>query len=187
MRKLGILVMALVLVVGMSLGVMAITNPFADNAKVNVTIDVNEMGEMWTSLSNINLNVTRADAYIPDSGKAHDTVSYLSNVPINVSVKLDNDIPDYTLFHIIVSPTSTDYTSVSSDHNQVEANKIITWDKRDGSYNQGSINTSYEAFSAPASTNIQNKMVDYAVEARHAMPEEDTDANTTIVWTISAQ
>jgi len=206
MRKLGILVIAMLLVVSMSVGVMALTNPWVDDGDtVDVNLNVPPMGEVYSSIGTgqarnddpaINLKVTNAGGVIPQEGIAEDTLNHYSNVSYNVFVEIDGDIPNYSRFHVIVNPQN-DYSSITSNiaagHNPVQADKVITWDRRvGGQYGQGGYGANapgdtIKAFSGSPSINSHQTNVDYAMDAIMGIPPENSDKNIDVIWTIAAQ
>ena len=195
MKKLGILVMAMVMVFGLSLGAMAeLDNPWTnDGAEVNVDIKVSALGEVWSSIgtgqarngdSNITLDITNGAGQIPQAGRAEDTIGALANVDYNVNVDLEGTIPDYSMFHILVGINNRGNYNGVGQHTSADADTILTWDRRDGSWHSNPNNPL--AFTGVGQATAKSVKVDYAAEARHGMPDMQTVDDLQVVWTISS-
>lgn len=189
---------ALTIVALLGLVAFADTNPWEDDGDtVAFEVVIPNITEVWSTIGSgqarssaldVELEITNAGGVIPASGKAHDTISHLSNVPVKVFVTLVGNIPAWSRFHVIVGITNeNDYDSVATwaGRTQPAADKIITWDRRATAYTGNQPSIEIEAFTGLATTaSIQHK-VDYAVDAINGLPPLG-DASVEIIWTIAS-
>jgi len=201
MRKLILISLSALMVFSFS-GIVLATNPHQNNCDVGVDVNIPHVTELYStvgtnqdrhSASNPIIEVTNAYGKIPSSGRTSDTINYLTNgTSIEVSVELDLTIPNFSRFHVIVNPSNPSaYNMVTSTMPggggvQVNADKVITWDKRGGSSWGGSntLNSPVVAFTGSSSTLPSTVDVHYAVDAIHGLPSQGT-TSTSVTWTIS--
>lgn len=204
MRKLFIGIAAVALLALLTLPVMAVeANPWSDCSDVQVEITIPEMAELWSSLGtgqerNDNLpaqvKVTNAGGIIPQEGIAEDTLTHCSNINVTVSVTLQDGIPPWTRFHVIVAPSNREsYNCVWAlpegyygTHliENVVADEVITWDRRSDAYSGNQLGAVIEAFTGSAGTASVAHQVDYAVDAIMGMPSVGSKTPT-VIWTIA--
>ena len=182
-------------------------NPHNDCCDVDVTVKIDAITELWSSLGTAQerqsaappvLNVTNASGVIPASGKAQDTMAVCANVDTDISVAIlgGTNIPTGTRFHVIVAPTNrATYNCVGAWTNgqvisgvtieNVVAAKVITWDRRASGYVGTAPGTSVPAYSGTTAINAVSTAVDYAADAIHEMPAIQ-EVTPTVMWTIAA-
>ena len=194
MKKLLIALTAIAL-----LGLMAFAgdpNPWAgDGDTVAFGVLVPNITELWSNIGTgqarngapaVVLEITNAGGVIPATGKASDVLNHISNVPVQIYVTLQGDIPVYTRFHVIIEPTNAyDCMPWGMGTTPCAATTIITWDRRDPAYVGNALNVEIAAFTGIVTTGIIPHNVDYAVDAIHGMPAKGT-TNTTVLWTIAS-
>ena len=196
MGKFVILTMTMILLLGMSSGVMALDNPWKDDgAEVNVTLSISQMGEVWSAIgtgqardgdSALKLEIDNAAGILPSdgSGVAEDTLSHFANVDYNVLVDIAGEIPENARFHVLLNPTNRGlYDEINSGGGTTVpiADGIFTFT---GTQTEGTdIKT---LITNNASLTSNSTPVDYAMDAISGLPpvgDEDIEG----IYTITAQ
>ncbi|MBA7475852.1 hypothetical protein ES707_11226 [subsurface metagenome] len=211
MRKLLIGITAVAMLALLALPVMAVLepNPWQGCCDVKVEIVIPEMAELWSDLGDAQerhsalakpVKITNAGGIIPSEGIYQDTLKHISNINVAVSVALLGGIPPWTRFHVIVGPANRGaYNCVFAwggiagatfllgaiPITNVDADKVITWDRRSDAYIGSELGTAYDAFTGVATTQIVPHAVDYAVDAINGMPIVGS-RTPTVMWTITS-
>ncbi len=173
--------MAILAAVGMVM--MFGTVAFAGNGspwdtEVPVTVNVLPMTELWMDNGAVTLNITDGGGVNSDS-RAVRSVTYLSNIPINVSVQITGDIIDGTYFYIVITPdVPTLWDNEGNSAVNGEEN-LITFLRQNGSYIGNIPLTDYAAFSRGATYSSASTPVVYAAQISPlgVLPAADATTN----------
>jgi hypothetical protein len=188
---------------GFAAPAMAQTNPWhPGQTTVPITVTVQEMVELFTDVTAVPLEIVDAGENQGAANAVSRVVNHLHNVDVDVSVEIDDDIPDNSQFHVIIEPTNAAWTT-SNGVTGPAAEKVVSWRREGGVYSAASggfdnqesatgVGDQVIAFSrlanAPSTLGDPDAVVDiqYFADARNVMPA--TGAETfNVIWTIAEQ
>lgn len=178
---------------------MAQTNPWAPaQTTVPVNINVGEMVELFTSVAPVNLQIVDAGNNQGSTQAVSRVVNHLHNVNVDVSVYIDDDITDYTQFHILIEPVA-----VWLEPADANTDRTVSWRREAGVYSAASggfdnqvssagigSGNAVLAFSALANAPVTTgdpdavKDIQYFADARNVLPPTGSEGFN-VVWTIA--
>lgn len=163
------------------------TKNYWSTNEVGVELTVVPIGELWTALRDVNLQIDNASGVISESSRATDTLTSFANVPYEVFVQLSGDLPIYSRFHVLVNPKNDNYNDVNARDGSIRPNEeyLITWDRRINGFAGNQPDQAYFAFAGVPTYNTTQKRVDYVADAIHGLPNDGFKAFK-LIWTIAA-
>jgi len=184
MKKLLIGMTVVALLAFLAVPAMAADQPeYADS--VSATIEIDKMASLWA----LGPAFTLVQEDVPGGGvgtygKAHRSVTLLSNCLTDLAVKLDT-IPNSIQFHIVVNPNPiTDWREVT----ELTRDAWLIWNRdKDGNYTIGAADTYQQVYTGHAPWSPATAVnVDYGIQIcqQGTMPPPG-DSTTVITWRIT--
>jgi len=154
--------------------------------EVPVTVSVAEVTELYMDNSPVSLEITDGGA-VNDDSRAVRSVTYLSNVDIDVSVEIEGDTLNGINFYIVVNPDTPAVWDYEFTGNHLAEAVILYHRDGAGAYTGNVPGTLYPAFSRVATPAGETTPIVYAAQigAPWVVPDAGNTASFTVVWTIA--